>query len=509
MLNADIILENVRVITMEPSCPEASAVAVRDGRILAVGDRDKIKVLTTTGTKNIDCQGKTIIPGFIDAHCHLFSFIRKLLSLDFGPDTVHSIADVKAAVKKRAESTPPGAWISGTGLSDYYLAEKRLPTRRELDEAAPHHVVVLAHVGLHQAVLNSLALSLSGIKKNSPVPDGALVEKDGTGEPTGRVHELLGYIREQVMPPLSEQELNEGMALVNRHYLSQGITSIGEATIVNNLERFQILRRFGDAGILVPRVYMMFGMEFLDGFGEAGLYFGSGDDSLKLGGVKIIVTESTGKVYPEQEQLNEMVIRAERAGYQVAIHAVQENSILAAITALEHTSRRELRHRIEHGIVCSPEILIRLRHLKPLVVTQPPFLYYGGDRFLAIAPEKHKPWLYRFKSLYDSLTLAGSSDSPIAGDNPLMGIYAAMSRKTQGGQDILPQEAISAAEGLKMYTVNAATASFDENIKGRLVPGKLADMVLLSGNPLTASPDELKEIKVLMTIASGKVVWEA
>lgn len=510
MANADIILKNASVITMEPSSPAASAIAIKGDCILAIGDREAVKALAGRDTRIINSQGKTVIPGFIDAHCHLFSFIRMLLGLDLSRSAVRSITDIKAVVKKRAEDTPHGTWISGTGLSDYYLAEKRLPVCRELDEISPHHPVVLAHIGLHQAVLNSLALKLAGITKNSPVPDGALVEKDtATGEPTGRVHELLGYIREQVMPPLSENELNAGMALVSRHYLSQGITSIQEATVVNNLNRWEVLRHFKDNGILVPRVYMMFGQGYLDEFKDAGLPFGSGSSHLKLGGVKIIVTESTGKVYPAQEALDEMVSRAEEAGFPVALHAIQEKCIAAAITALEHTSGHNQRHRIEHCIECPPDILDRLRQLKPLIVTQPPFLYYGGDRFLAVTPESRKPWLYRFKSLYDNLTLAGSSDSPVTPNNPLMGIYAAMTRKTQGGQAILPEEALSAAEGLKMYTVNAARASFDEDIKGSLAPGKLADMAVLSGNPLTASPDEFKEIKVVMTIAGGKVVYEA
>ncbi len=506
---ADIILENANVITMEPSLPAASVVASRGGRILAVGGRETRRTFAGSGTKFIDCQGKTVIPGFIDAHCHLFSFIRKLLSLDVGPDAVHCIADIKAGVKKRTQDTPEGVWISGTGLSDFYLTEKRLPTRLELDEVAPRNPVVLAHAGLHQAVLNSRALNLAGIGKGKPVPEGATVEKDASGEPTGRVYELLGYIREQVMPSLTDDEFNEGMALVSRHYLSQGITSIGEATVVNNLARFNILRDFEDRGILVPRVYMMFGYDYLNDFKAAGLSFRDGDDRLRLGGVKLIVTESTGQVYPAQADLNRIVVGSEQAGFPVAVHAIQAPAVLAAVAALGQRARPELRHRLEHCLECSPEILAKLQILKPVVVTQPPFLYYGGDRMLAAQPESHRPWFYNFKSLYESLILAGSSDSPVSGDYPLMGIYAAMSRKTQGGQVINPLEAISAAEGLKMYTLNAAYASFDENNKGSLTPGKLTDMVVLSESPLTASPEELKEIKVMMTIVGGRVVWEA
>lgn len=505
---SDIILENAHVITMEPSRPEASAVAVKDGRILAAGGRDAVREFRGPATEVIDCQGKTVVPGFIDAHCHLFSFIRKLMSIDLGPEAVRSIAGIKAAVKDRAARTPEGVWISGTGMSDYYLAEKRLPTRWELDEVSPHNPVVLAHVGLHQAVLNSWALNLAGIRRNAPVMTGAFVEKDADGEPTGRVHELLGYIREQVMPPLTEFELNEGMGKISRHYLANGITSIGEATVVNNPERYRILRRFKDNSVLAPRVYMMPGAEYLNEFIEEGLKFRDGDDGLRLGAAKIIVTESTGQVYPALEALCEIVNEAENAGFQVAIHGIQEKSIETIIDALEQAKRPDLRHRVEHCLECSPVILERLKRLKPVVVTQPPFLYSGGDRFLAVQPPEHHPWAYRFKSLYDNLVLAGSSDSPIAPDYPLAGICAAMARRTQSGQTINHDEAISAYNGLKMYTVNAAYASFDENVKGSLAPGKLADMAILSGNPLAAPPEELKAIKVEMTIIGGKVAWE-
>jgi predicted amidohydrolase YtcJ len=188
--------------------------------------------------------------------------------------------------------------------------------------------------------------------------------------------------------------------------------------------------------------------------------------------------------------------------------------VAAAITALEYVdgqlSLAGRRHRLEHCSECPPELLERLVKLKAAVVTQPPFLYSSGERYIATVPPERQRWLYRIKSFLDAgLTVAGSSDSPIAPDNPLLGICAAVTRKAETGQEVLPEEAISAEQALAMYTINAAYASFEEDIKGAIAPGELADMVILSADPLKAPPELIKDIKVEMTILDGRVVWQA
>ncbi|MBI4187361.1 MAG: amidohydrolase [Chloroflexi bacterium] len=510
MPDADLVLKRANVITMDPRQPYAGLVAIKGDRISLVAGNQEL----VTGTRVIDCRGKTVVPGFNDAHCHLFSFIRKQSSLDLGPPSLNSISDIKAAISRRARNTPPGQWLSGTGYNEFYLAEKRHPTRRDIDEAAPRHPVVLTHRSLHACVLNSLALSLAGITAETPDPPGGLIDRDlDTGEPTGLLFEMLGYIREKVMPPLTEDELARGMAMANEHYLSQGITSLQDATISNDPGRWQTLRRVKEAGKLKSRISMMFGMESLGRFQEAGLASGSGDSQLRLGGVKIVLEEATGQLYPPQPELDRQVLQAHRAGFQVAIHAIEQSALEAAITALEYARSRlpraRRRHRIEHCSQCPPRLLERLSQLQPVVVTQPPFLFYSGQRYLATVSPARLPWLYRIRSLFDAgLVVAGSSDSPIAPANPLVGIYAAVTRKAESGEEVLSREAVSPAQALAMYTINAAHASCEEGIKGSITPGKLADMVVLSDDPTTSPPQRIKDIKVEMAIIGGEVVWE-
>jgi len=512
---ADIILKNANVITVDPGQPTAELVAIKGDKILLVAGGERLESVRGAKTKIIDCQGKTVVPGFNDAHCHIFSFIRKLLSINLSPSSVSSISDIKAAIRHRAQNTPPGKWLTGTDYNEFYLAEKRCPTRWDIDEVAPHHPVVLAHRSLHACVLNSLALSLAGITRETPEPPGGLIDRDlNTGEPSGLLFEMLGYIREKVMPPLSEEELTDGITLANRHYLSQGITSLQEATVVNDFRQWQRLHQFKGMGKLESRLSMMLGIEAINQFQEAGLASGSGNSQLRLGGVKIIPNETTGQLYPPQSELNQQVFNAHRAGFQLAIHAIEPSTVEAAITALEyahsHLPQAGRRHRIEHCSECPPRLLKRLAKLQAVVVTQPPFLYYSGERYLAEIPASRLRWLYRIKSLISSgLIVAGSSDSPVVPNNPLVGIYAAVTRRAESGQQLLPQECISASQALAMYTINAAYASFEEGIKGAITQGKLADMVLLSNDPIKSPPQQIKEIKVEMTIIGGKVVWEA
>ena len=512
---ADLILKNANVITMDPACPAAELVAIKGNRILLVATSEELEPVRGARTKIIDCQGKTVVPGFNDAHCHLFAFIRRLRSLDLSPSSVKSIAEIKAAIRRQAQSLPPGSCLLGDGYNEFYLAEKRHPNRWDLDEVAPEHPVVLAHRSLHACVLNSMALSLAGITRETPEPPGALIERElETGEPSGLLFEMVGYIRERVLPPLSEEELAEGIALANQHYLSLGITSFQEASATNDLARWQTLKRFKESGRLKSRVSMMFGLDALSQFQEAGLALGSGNNQLRLGGVKLMLNKTTGELQPLQLELNQQASSVHQAGFQLAIHCVEPSTVEAAITALEYVNSQSplagRRHRLEHCSECPPELLKRLTKLEAMVVTQPSFIYYSGERYLATLSPTELRWLYRIKSFLDGgLIVAGSSDSPVVPDNPLFGIYGAVTRRAESGQELSPKERISAQQALAMYTTNAAYASFEEDIKGSIAPGELADLVVLSADPLKSPPERVKDIRVEMTIIDGKVVWKA
>jgi predicted amidohydrolase YtcJ len=242
--------------------------------------------------------------------------------------------------------------------------------------------------------------------------------------------------------------------------------------------------------------------------------FGCGDSGLRLGGMKFLLSEARGRLQPPLDELKAQALTAHQAGFQLAFHCVEPGTVEAAAAALEYIKGRSpitvRRHRLEHLSESPPALFERLQKLGAMVVTQPVFLYQNGARYLAsVAPERQR-WLYRIGSLFRAgLVVAGSSDAPVAPDNPLLGIYSAVTRRAESGEVLLPHEAISAEQALAMYTVNAAYASFEENIKGSITPDKLADMVILSADPLRSPPERLKDIRVEMTIIGGKVVWEA
>lgn len=503
---ADLILYNASVITLDVP-PRAEMVAIQGDTIVATGPNEDRNTFSGPATRLIDCQGKTVVPGFIDAHCHILGYLRSLLSLDVSPAAVSSIAEIKAALHIRAAQLPPGTWIHGTGFNEFYLAEKRYPTRRDLDEACPLHPVQLVHRSSHVQVLNSPALALIGITTETEEPPGGIMERDlETGEPNGILLDMAGFVGQRLPDP-GPGELEAALPEASQSYLSQGLTSLQDASASNDLRRWHLFDKLRDR--LPSRVWLMMGSQHWQDFLAQGLAPGYGDSRLRLGAVKFILNETTGSLHPPQDELNEMVLAVHRAGFPVAIHAL--DTVEAAATALEYALEqhpRPHRHRIEHCSVCPPATLKRLANLGVVVVTQPVFLFHSGERYLSEVPTHQLPWLYRIRSFLESgLRPAAGSDSPVAPINPLLGIYAAVTRRASTGQEILPHEAIAPLQALRMYASAAAYASGEEAEKGTITPGKLADLVVLSHDPTHIPPDEIKDIKVEMTIVGGQIAW--
>jgi predicted amidohydrolase YtcJ len=509
----DLVLHNANVLTVNARQPRAELVAVRSGGLAWVGTKDDLGRFEGS-PRLVDCGGRTLVPGFIDAHAHILAYAAKLVSVDCSPASVASISDVRDRIGLNAAGLPPGTWLRAGGYDEFRLAERRHPTRRDLDRSVPNHPVKLDHRSLHACVLNSMALALAGVSIETPDPAGGLIDRElDTGEPSGLVFGMNSYLNEVVVPPLSYEELEHGISLANESFLSAGVTSIQDASVGNGLEQWRAFMRLKQSRALAPRLTMMFGIQSLADVADAGLTPGTGDGELRLGAAKLVLDEVSGRLNPCQEEINELVVAAHQAGHQVAMHAVEEGTVEAACAALEHTLRlhpkADHRHRIEHCSVCPPPHLARLRDARAVVVTQPAFVYHSGERYIHDVPESQLPWLYRTRSfLENSLRPAGSSDCPVAPCSSLTGIYAAVTRRAESGQVLSPGEVVSPEEALRLFTLSGAVSSFEEGVKGSIEVGKLADMVLLSRDPTRVGPDEIRDICVEATIVGGEIVWQ-
>ncbi|MBI2854313.1 MAG: amidohydrolase [Chloroflexi bacterium] len=513
-----LVLHHANVITMEPGRPKAEAVAIRDQWVTAIGDNDLLRDFQGPNDRSVDCQGMTLVPGFHDAHCHVLAFARSLLAVDCSPESVSSIEDIKAELRERAVTTPPGQWIVGVGYNEFYLVEKRHPNRHDLDAAVPDHPVTLSHRSGHYCVLNTLGLRLAGINAVTPEPPGGVIEREPeTGEPNGLLVDM-NYFVGRIIPQPDPDQMLMAIRLASQKYQSCGITSLQDATAGNDLDQWLTFESIKNNGLLASRVTVLPGIDSLDTFIQAGLLSTTKPEEaasdVRVGPIKLMITESTGTLFPPERLLDDHVMRAHWAGRPVAIHAIEEIAIDAAVTSLERNRRRfptmrKFRDRIEHCAECTVTLLSRLEGLQTIIVTQPPFIYYSGERYLNTVPKPQQQWLYRIGSfLRSGLVTAGSSDSPVVPCNPLVGIYGAVTRTTQSGHVLLPQEKVSPMQALAMYTTNAAYSCSQETTLGSIAIGKLADLVLLSDDPTAVEPEAIKDIKVIMTMVGGQVVWE-
>ena len=518
-----LLLINARVLTMGPNQAGAQAVAVRGNMIAAVGSSSELAALGGPSTQTIDCGGKTLIPGFVDSHCHVLAQAAALQGIDCSPRAILSIQDLERVIKRQAETTQAGHWIRGFGYDDLFLLENRHPTRWDLDRAAPNHPVRLDHRSGHASVLNSQALDIAGIDKTAPDPvEGVIHRDENTGEPTGLLFEMSGYLRQRLGASRDQAAFQEGVYRLNNTLLGYGITSVQDAGPDNGPDRWRTFQELQSSGALQCRVTMFAGVSHLAEFQAAGQTWGAGDEQLRLGHAKIMLTLTTGALEPNLAALGDMVDNAHRSGFPVAIHAIEQEAIEAAVRVLtdaaplpKPTSETSVQpvDRIEHCAECPPKLVAEIAKSGCMVVTQPGFIFWNGDDYLERVNASMLPDLYPVGALAKSeIPLAFGSDSPVIDANPWTAIYSAITRRTSGG-NTLPSngfqvQTITVAEALRMYTSAGANAEGAGHRKGAIQPGMLADMVLLDTDPLTAEPEQLKEICAVRTVLGGEVVWE-
>ena len=507
------VLVNARVLTMDDASPVAEAVAVAGERIAWVGSNNGVHRLKSPDTQVIDCQGLTLLPGFNDAHLHLPGLARRLQDLDCGPSKAGSISELQESVREWAARRLMGAWVRGQGYDDLRLAEGRHPNRWELDAAAPDCPVWLEHRSGHAAVLNSLALQLAGINSETADPPGGLIERDiCTGEPTGVLFEMRGFLRERLGSTRTQDEFEEGMRSAGKLLNEYGITTAQDAGADNGIERWLTFQTLQSRGLLSCRITMFAGVERLGELTEAGLSFGSGDSQLRLGHAKIMLTMTAGRLHPSVEQLRLLVSEAHRLDFPVAIHCIEEEAIAAAAEVLTACRQPGLSDRIEHCAEGTPEMVAAVRRAGAAVVTNPGFIYHNGAAYRENVAARLLPHLYPAGALHRAgATVAFGSDAPVIDPNPWAGICGAVTRRAVDGFPMLPgdnaDQAVGVADALRMYTITAAEVEGTAADKGSIAPGKLADMVLVDADPLAVRSDDLLRTKAVMTMVGGEVTW--
>ncbi|MBI2911833.1 MAG: amidohydrolase family protein, partial [Chloroflexi bacterium] len=456
---ADLLLVNGRILTMDAARPRARCMAVAGGVLVAVGGREVERAYRDRSAAVLDAEGDLVLPGFIDAHLHLFALAASLVAVDCRRGALESIDQMQRALADRARITPPGRWVVGSGYDEFWLAEKRHPGRDDLDVASKEHPLQVRHRSGHASILNSHALALLGLDQESPDPEGGLLEREaGTGRLTGVAYDLDDWISRRSGPRRSPVEQERGVALAWWELLSQGNTSIHDATPTNGLARWEELARRAAAGRLPVRVLLMVGLDALSDFPAAGLTYRSGDARLRLGPAKILLLETRGRLSPSEAELRAMLAEARSLGFPVAVHAVEPEPIGAAARAMAAVpSPAGTRHRIEHCSRPPPLVLGDVARSGAAVVTQPGFLAESGARYRAELGEAALRWLYPIRALRRrGVLVAGSSDAPVSRASPLQGIAAALDRGAGGGAAVAPQEAVGERAALSLFTTAAA-----------------------------------------------------
>ncbi|CAN5621258.1 amidohydrolase [soil metagenome] len=520
----ELIVINARVHTMDAAQPRAESFAVAEGRFTAVGSNADVRALSGPGTRIIDAAGMAVTPGFIDTHSHP-SGVNELTGVNVNLRTVE---EVKAALRARAATTPPGFWVSGYMYDDTKL--DRPVTRRDLDDAVPDHPARVNHRGGHTGVYNSVVFAAANVTAETPDPSNGRFYREN-GELTGKVAEgarnRLGSAGRS--EPVTAEMRRRGAAFISSEMAKAGLTSVhrtgGSAA---DLIAFQEAHAAGDLRL---RLYFFPSSGYYGTLAQQGQRTGSGDEWIRIGGVKFSADGSAsertmrmstpyvgrpddyGILTMTQEAIHDAVEAAHRAGFQIGVHANGDVTIDMVLNAYERVQRdfprRDARHRIEHCSLVNPDLLRRIAAAGVIPTPFYTYIYYHGDKWGEYGEER-MGWMFAHRSFLDhGIRVPGASDYMPGPYEPMMALQSLVTRTDYAGRAWGLNQRVSVDEALRICTVNGAWASFEEGIKGSITAGKLADFVMLADDPYTVDPFALKDTRVVRTVVGGRTVFEA
>src|SRR5712691_2163316 len=526
--SADLVLRGGRVWPGKGH-PEGTAIAVQGGRVLALGGDGDVQPLVGPATRVVELRGRLVVPGFNDAHVHFLSGGFGLLSVDLRD--AKDEAELVRRIGAHARTLPAGTWIREGNWDHESWPSKRLPTRQLIDDVTPDHPVFVQRLDGHMALANTLALRLAGITRDTRDPDGGTIVRDAAGEPTGIFKDNAEALVERAIPePSHEMNLRAARAAL-KEAARVGVTTIQDNSSIDALRTYQDLRAKGE---LTARFYVWRYASSLDALRAAGVVTGLGDEWIRLGAVKILSDGSMGSgtaaffdpytddartsgliLYPVAE-LERLVREADAAGYQLAVHAIGDRANALVLDAFEKAAEangpRERRFRIEHAQVVRKADLARFKRLGVIASIQPSHciddMRWAERR---IGRERARE-AYNFRSFTAAgIPVAFGTDWFVEPLDPRLGLYAAITReRPEGGPPggWFPEEKISLAEALDLYTRGSAYAELDRKEKGTLAPGMLADLVVFADDLFRVPPRQILTTPVDLTVAGGRVVFD-
>jgi len=534
--DADLVVFNAKVYTVDSRAPRAEAFAVKGGRFVAVGSTEDIKALIGKGTQSFDAKQMTVLPGFIDCHNHAPGNVLLYEVLVGNPYVVEfvTIASIIDKLRAKARETAAGTWVEGYFYDDTKVKDNRLLNAHDLDQVSKDHPVAVHHRGGHTSFYNSKALELAGVHKDTPNPPGGTFDRDASGELSGRVTDRARSVfskvgeRRTFTADQKAQRDRDGLAYISKQFVRYGLTSVHHEG--GNLSALQQVRARGE---LLHRVSYEATGNVLDAMIASGIATGLGDEWIRFGATSEHTADGSfsertmalSKTYPgveppyqgniieTQNDLNAWVERVHRGGIQVNCHANGDVAINMVLTAVERAQqlfpRSDARPKITHCTLINDDLLRRIKAagVVPAVFTS--YAYYNTDKFHFYGEDLMKRCM-AFRSFLDAgvPAAAGSDFSPGPFD-PRMGVQGMVTRTGWNGQTWGANQRISVEEALRINTINGAYNSHEEAIKGSITSGKLADFVVLADDPHTVDQDKIKDIEIVRTVVGGSTVYTA